>query len=237
MTTQPFGRAVDVERRALRDRVYDLILEMLLKGEVESGAKLTTGSLAQMLNVSPTPVREAMVQLERTGLVTREALRGYRVAPPLDEQQLAELFEARIMLETTAIRAAAAEAEKVVPALREAHERHRIASEAVIEAHEHGGTVPIELTQDYFRADSEFHQVPLAHIGNRYIREMYEDLGALTHRMRQSALRGPDDVHEAVAEHAAILAAFEQGDEEACVNAMRTHIENVRDRSLRRAAD
>ncbi len=237
MTSLPLGRVVERERRALRDRVYDRILEMLLKGEVESGTRLSPESMARLLDVSPTPVREAMVQLERTGLVTREALRGYRVAPPLDERQLAELYEARIMLETTATRAAAAEADKVVPALRGAHERHRLASEAVVEAHERGAAVPIELTHDYFRADTDFHLVPLEYLGNRYIRGMYDDLGALTHRMRQLALGGPDDVQEAVAEHAAILAAFESGDEEACVDAMRAHITNARERSLRHGTE
>lgn len=236
MTSLPLGRVVERERRALRDRVYDRILEMLLMGELESGMRLSPESMAKLFDVSPTPVREAMVQLERTGLVTREALRGYRVAPPLDEAQLAELYEARLMIETTAMRSAAAEAGKVVPALREAHEWHLLAAEAVIKAHGRGD-VPLELTHDYFRADTDFHLVPLEHLGNRYIRGMYEDLGALTHRMRQLALRGPDDVHEAVAEHAAILAAFERGDEEACVSAMRAHIENARDRSLRHGTD
>src|SRR5690606_5880841 len=82
MTAQLPLRVGDLERRGLRDRVYDLILEMLLEGDVEPGSRLSIDTLAKQLDVSPTPVREAMVQLERTGLVTREVLKGYRVAPP-----------------------------------------------------------------------------------------------------------------------------------------------------------
>ena len=69
-----------MERRGLRDAVYDRILDQLLRGETEAGGRLSIETLARELSVSATPVREALVQLERTGLVTREALRGYRVA-------------------------------------------------------------------------------------------------------------------------------------------------------------
>ncbi|WP_129787024.1 GntR family transcriptional regulator [Promicromonospora panici] len=228
----PLDRIVDLDRLSLRDRVYDRILGMLLTGEVEAGARLSIDTMAKHLAVSPTPVREAMVQLERTGLVMREALKGYRVAPPLDAEQLAELFEARLMLETTAVRNATRVAAAVVPELKAAQARHRVASQAVVDVHQGDARVPLEVTQAYFAADSDFHQVVLAHSGNRYVRDMYESLGALTHRMRQSALRGPDDVQEAVAEHEAVVAAFETGDVEACVESMRKHIENVRARSL-----
>ena len=61
---------------------------------------------------------------------------------------------------------------------------------------------------------------------------MYDSLGALTHRMRQAVIRGPRDVHEAAAEHRAIVEAFASGDPGAAERAMRSHIENVRDRAV-----
>src|SRR5690606_42041440 len=77
-----------IERRGLRDRVYDRVLVLLLSDEIPPGARLSIETIARQLSVSPTPVREALVQLERTGPVTREALKGYRVAPPLTVDQL-----------------------------------------------------------------------------------------------------------------------------------------------------
>ncbi|MEV7631430.1 GntR family transcriptional regulator [Microbacterium sp. NPDC089318] len=228
-------RLMEVERRGLRERVYDRILEMLLEGDVEPESRLSIDTLARQLDVSPTPVREAMVQLERTGLVTREALKGYRVAPPLAPDQLDELFAARLMLETEATRLAGPHSEQLLPQLRAAHERHGHWTEQVALAMR-SGTASVRETQDYFAADADFHRVILDAAGNRYISTMHNDLGALTHRMRQAVIRGVNDVTQAHAEHTAILAAFESGDPEAPTIAMRMHLEQVRNRSLHEEA-
>jgi DNA-binding GntR family transcriptional regulator len=222
---------VEVERRGLRDRVYDLILEMLLTGEVEPGSRLSIDSMARLLDVSPTPVREAMVQLERTGLVTREALRGYRVAPPLGAGELAQLFDARLVIETAAAGRAVTGGPGSVERLRDAHAHHVSAAQHVIDAHTDEG-VPLAITKGYFAADGEFHRQLFLAAGNHYLLDMFDGLGALTHRMRQAVLGGPDDVREAVAEHEAILHAVERGDADAAVQCMRRHIENVRERSM-----
>jgi DNA-binding GntR family transcriptional regulator len=231
MSSLPIRGVGELERRGLRDRVYDRILEMLLEGEVEPGARLSIDTLARQLDVSPTPVREAMVQLERTGLVTREALRGYRVAPPLEGEQLAELFDARLMLEVEATRLASRHVDALLPPLRKALEHHARESERVVERLDQG-SVPLSLTRAYFDSDLDFHRAIFAASGNRYIQEMYDSLGALTHRMRQAVIRGPRDVHEAAVEHRAIVEAFATGDADAAVQAMRRHIESVRARSV-----
>ena len=91
-----------IDRRGLRDQVYDRLLDMLLSNTMKPGERLGIETLAARLNVSPTPVREAMVQMERTGLVTRQGFKGYRVAAPLTEVQVIELMDAREMLEVQA---------------------------------------------------------------------------------------------------------------------------------------
>lgn len=226
------GLRPDIERRGLRDHAYDRILELLMRGDVQPGARLSIDSIARRLDVSPTPVREAMVMLERTGLVTREALKGYRVAPPLDADQLGELFTARLMLETTAARLATPPDQGMVAELRTAQEGHRAVGERVTAAL-HTGTTEVSLIAHYFAADAAFHRVIFQHCHNRYLTEMSDALAAQLHRMRQTAPRGVTDVSEAVAEHAAIVDAFVSGDARAPEQAMRAHIESVRARSLR----
>lgn len=220
-----------IERRGLRDHVYERILQLLLSGEAAPGARLSIDTIARQLDVSPTPVREAMVQLERTGLVTREALKGYRVAPPLGAQQLSELFEARIMLESRAARLATPASPAMLDELRAAEEAHRRIGERVITALR-SGVQDVELTTAYFAADAAFHRVVFEHCGNRYLSEMSESLGAQLHRMRQSVLHGVTDVREAIAEHEAIADAFAGGDPDAPERLMQHHIEQVRARSL-----
>jgi DNA-binding GntR family transcriptional regulator len=220
-----------IERRGLRDHVYDSILDMLLRQNPTPGTRLSIDTIARQLGVSPTPVREALVDLERTGLVTREALKGYRVAPMISAEQLTELFEAREMLESTAVRLAAAHVDALLPDLRAAQERHRKAGEAVIDAFERG-EADVALASDYFARDSDFHAVILEHSGNRYLREMSTGLGAQLHRLRQSVHRGVTDVREAIDEHMAIIDAFDSRDSVAAETAMTTHIRNVHARAL-----
>ncbi|MEZ3161245.1 GntR family transcriptional regulator [Microbacterium sp. BWT-B31] len=224
-----------IERRGLRDQVYDLILERLLAGTIEPGARLSIDTTARELAVSPTPVREAMVQLERTGLVAREPLKGYRVMEPLDAEQLSELFSARIMLETTAVTMAAATDRQWIPGLRSLHAAHIEAGDRVRDAMTRG-PVPVQLTQEYFAADIAFHRQIFAAAHNRYILDMYDGLAALTHQMRAAALSGPRDVSEATEEHAAILRAFSSEEPLDAIDAMQTHMQNARERSLTAAA-
>lgn len=219
-------------RRALRDQVYEQLFELLLQGGLEPGTRLSIDTLARELQVSPTPVREAMVHLERTGLVTREALRGYHVAPPLSRDQLNELFDARLMLEAAATEKASAFPEEVAKALRRAQQRHIEAGTRVIAAHESGERVPLRATQDYFEADAAFHAVLFEYANNRYLADMYQQLDALTHRMRQAALQGPDDVKEAIEEHQAVVEAFATGTSEDTLAAITKHIDSARHRAV-----
>lgn len=222
---------VSIERRGLRERVYDRVLELLLSGAVEPGARLSIETVARQLDVSPTPVREAMVQLERTGLVTREALKGYRVAPPLTVEQLGELTQARMMLESTAARLATPAPATLLDDLQAALEAHRLAGEHLLDVTA-TGSGQLSDTTDYFARDVDFHRVIFRHCGNRYLQDMSETLGGQLHRMRQTALYGDIDVVDALHEHEAILEAFHSDDPEAPARAMRHHIEQVGKRSL-----
>jgi DNA-binding GntR family transcriptional regulator len=224
-----------VPRRALRDGVYDAILEKLLDGSAPPGSSLGIDPLARELDVSPTPVREALVQLEHTGLVSRTALKGYRVAPLLSPDQLAELMDMRRILETAAAERAVPHTADLVPELQAAHARHVLAAHRVRKLR---GTddEPTDFAdlREYFAADWEFHLTIIRAADNRFLTQSVESLGAHVHRLRQTVDHGTMDLEQAIAEHAAILAAFESGDPERPVAAMREHLEAV---ALRASAD
>lgn len=229
-------RSGSVSRRGLREHVYDSVLDQLLRGETPPGTRLSIDTIARQLDVSPTPVREALVQLERTGLVTRQTHKGYRVAPPLGQDQLLELFQAREMLEGTAIRLAAPFAHEFLPELRDAQQRHRLSGEAVIAAL-NGGAKDVTLTTEYYSRDQEFHDVIIRHSGNRYLLDMSHNLGALVHRLRSSVHRGVTDVREAILEHEAIIDALATGDADTAMRAMQSHVQKVRERARGDAGD
>ncbi|MET1017510.1 MAG: GntR family transcriptional regulator, partial [Leifsonia flava] len=228
--TYPLGNSVLIERKGLRDRVYDLVLDMLVGQQVAPGTRLSIDAIARDLKVSPTPVREALVQLERTGLVTREPLKGYRVAPQITDGQLESLFDTRIVLEGGAAGLAARHSAVLVPQLEMALEEHRRITDQV-QAAAARGDLSVSLLGEYFTVDWNFHHLIFEGTDNPFLIDMSEAISTRVHRMRQTVLSGVSDAEDAVTEHAQIIEAFRSGDPAAASAAMRDHIERVRDRS------
>ena len=99
----------------MRDGAYDALLDMLLDGSLRPDVNLSIEGLARELGVSPTPIREALVNLEHTGLITRTALRGYRVAPPFNAEQIGQLLDARAIVELGALDQALRRRDTLIP--------------------------------------------------------------------------------------------------------------------------
>jgi DNA-binding GntR family transcriptional regulator len=227
----PLHTPSSIERRGLRDHVYDRVLYMLLGTNIAPGTRLSIDAIARDLDVSPTPVREALVQMERTGLVTRVANKGYRVAPPLADDRLEALFDARIVLECGAIALAAADSPRLVSLLESALDA-QIAMTVAIRAAADAGSIPVELLREYFTVDWRFHQLIFEATHNPFLIDMSDSIATRVHRMRQTVQTGVSDADDAVLEHRAVLDAFALGPDAAAA-AMRSHIEKVRERSRR----
>ena len=69
-----------LDSTTLADQAYDAIREAIISGELASQQKITERGLADLLAVSPTPVREALRRLEQDGLVQRTGPRTVQVA-------------------------------------------------------------------------------------------------------------------------------------------------------------
>ena len=208
--------------KALPDDVYDAILHMLLWGSLEPEAQLSIDKLAASLGVSPTPVREALARLEHTGLVKREARRGYRVAPPMSTSQIVELVDARRVVEAGAMRLAMANQAALLPALEESLARHQASAARLADATDEAEP---EALQKYFEDDWSFHQAVLTPCGNRYLELAVNSMSFRVHRMRQTIGAGHSDAPAAVGEHKTILEAVRSGDAETAARAMEAHLD------------
>ncbi|WP_341728325.1 GntR family transcriptional regulator [Brooklawnia sp.] len=218
-----------LERKVLRDTVYESLVDMLMSNTLAPEAPLSIDGLASELAVSPTPVREALVHLERTGLVTRAPLRGYRVAPPLTRDQIAQLCDVRLILEPGALALAFRRVDELAPALTKAHAKHAKAGAAV------AGIIPDKTTmnayREYMDADWAFHNTIFGFTDNVYVQNTADQLPAHLHRLRQSVQRGINDSKLAIAEHAAVLKAVQDHDLQAAQQAMFDHIAGVKERA------
>jgi DNA-binding GntR family transcriptional regulator len=92
--------------KPLSQIAYDSLRTMILSGEVRPGERLSERELARRIQVSRTPLREALGRLERDGLAVSKPGMGY-YAPEFDPKVVEELYEFRELLEIHAVRAAA----------------------------------------------------------------------------------------------------------------------------------
>jgi len=90
------------KRVCMRDRIRDVLVARILDGTYASGLQLKELSLAREFNVSQSPIREALRELEGTGLVTSERYRGTRVRGA-DSVEMRESYELRLMMEVRSI--------------------------------------------------------------------------------------------------------------------------------------
>ncbi len=221
---------VSVKRTILRDDIYEVLLDRLMSGMYEPDTQLSIDQLARDLDVSPTPVREAMVELENTGLVCRVALKGYRVAAPLSPQQMSQIIDVRKLLEVAAAERAFDQLEILMPHLESAFERHQ--NLGVQLQGKHGAELDYGTLRPYFEADWAFHQVILNHCGNLYLAKTVENLSFNVHRMRQTLGRGVSDSLEATCEHQKIVDGYRAKSPTQVRNALVDHLNGVLERSL-----
>ena len=91
-----------IGRPTLARQAYTEIQSKILSGELSAGQRLLPDELAQKLAVSQTPIKEALALLERDGLVTGTDRRASLVRR-FSASDIAEIYEARILLETNAL--------------------------------------------------------------------------------------------------------------------------------------
>jgi DNA-binding GntR family transcriptional regulator len=105
-----------LERTCMRDRIRSVLVARILDGTYPAGTQLKELALAREFGVSQAPIREALRELEGSGLVTSERFRGTRVRGA-DYQEVRESYELRCLMEERAIELAAPFAKELVDEL------------------------------------------------------------------------------------------------------------------------
>ena len=178
-----------VKRQTLTAHVYDELLAAITSGKLPPGHKLVIDAVARELNVSITPVREAIARLLREGLLSEVPFAGVYVSSP-SEDELRELFAIRGVLEGYAVRLA-------VDRLGE-DDLAKVARElAVLEELVARGDVAA-----FRERNTRFHGLILARADGRALPELLAQLGRNTNRYMADAL-GLDQAYLAAsqAEH------------------------------------
>ena len=91
-----------IEKLILRTEIKDYLLDYISSGKVKPGERLSLPAIADEIDVSVTPIREALTQLTETGLVSYIANRGFFVSE-LSVKEASEIYELIALLECEAI--------------------------------------------------------------------------------------------------------------------------------------
>ena len=200
-------------RRALWETIVDPMRRAILLGELPPGLHLEEPALARKFGVSRIPVREAIVRLEHEGLVRVEPRRGAFIVG-MTEDDVADLYRFRLLIETAAIRRAAEQIDAVgVARLRELVDRM---AEAVAR----------EQTQHMVEPDVEFHRAIVGHASSRQLDAAWERIAGLVATIlgiTDTTYRDPAD---AIAGHRELVAALADSDPDAAEGSLRRHLQN-----------
>jgi DNA-binding GntR family transcriptional regulator len=215
----PMPRLTPPPRTMLRDSVYEAIKAMLMDHDLTPGSRLSIDGIARQLEVSPTPVREAMTKLESDGLVAKRPHAGYTVAPIMDKVTLDNLYDIRMLLEPEAAKLAA---RNVTP--QQVEGLHRILNQMTTRPpgeNYHG-------YRDFATLDAQLHRAIAEASGNPLIADALTRLHAHTHSYRLYFRVGIAD--ETVWEHQRIVDAIHARHDITADDAMRDHLQSSRAR-------
>lgn len=211
-------------RRSLTDAVHDLLRDAIANGVLGPGTRLPEVTIARQLDVSATPVREALRRLSEAGLVETIPHRGASVVScsPTD---LANLYEIHEVLEGHAVRSATVRL-AALPAEEQAASLASLATAADgLDA-----VVGQPDQREFNGLDLILHRKINALSGNDLLTDEIEQI----HRRIQSArirfeVHLPDRPARSQEQHRALLTLMERGDAEGAMMLAREHIHAVRD--------
>lgn len=198
--------------KSLSDQAYERLLDMILSGELAGGTILQERRLAEALNISRTPTREALARLESEGLMTRQFGRLLTVRE-LTVHEFIEILNVRLLLEVEAARLAAGNVSK------ERTREVRAAIRGLVNA-------PTPTAAQHWAVDDMVHGLISEASGNHMLVALIRDLRRRTHMFDMRRI--PTRFQDSCREHLALVDAVEKGDAEAARKCAATHIENVK---------
>jgi DNA-binding GntR family transcriptional regulator len=200
-----------IVHNSLHDEVASQLRERIFAGELTPGTFLDEAHLAEQMEISRTPLREALKVLTAEGLVRHEPRRGCFVKQ-VTEHDLDEIFPVIALLEGQCARLAAMHSSdadlEALEALHDKLQRHAKARRIT----------------DYYADNFAIHEAIIALANNRWLAQVIGDLRKIVKLARLQQLHAPGRLEQSLSEHMAVFAALKARDPDGADAAMRTHI-------------
>lgn len=202
-------------RTSLREQVSEALRAALVSGALRPGVVYSAPGLAERFGVSATPVREAMLDLARAGLVEAVPNKGFRVTR-LTERDLDEYTAIRALLEPPTV------AEVARTVARDRIERLRPLADAIVTAAARRDVLA------YVEADTNFHLTLLGLAGNGHLVEVVRDLRYRSRLYGVPELAERDELEPSARQHVDLLDAVLGGDAARAAELTTAHLGHVR---------
>lgn len=205
-------KSIQPARRRLADDVYDQLMDAIRKREIGPDDRLVQEKLAAELQISRTPVREALMRLEQDGVLevsNRGSFRLYQMS----DSEVRELYQARAAVEGQSARILAeAHDPNIVAQLRETVRREEDISEPD--------------ARTYFEANRNIHRKFVELAQNRFLLEMFDMIWGKAMAFHLFAAIEKVDLSKSLGDHMSLVDAIERGDKGAALEMFIDHIQD-----------
>jgi len=198
---------------------YDEIKTMILAGELEPGGRIVLDELSQRLNLSVTPIRDALNKLAQEDLVVITPRTSHSVVK-IDAKDAADILDLRLLLEVYALQTAgAALADFPAEKFRKLFSRQSSSDNS----------------REFVKADRQFHAAILELSPNQRLPRLYSYLQNLIQVISVQALKAEGRMGDANREHLELVEAIAKGDVDFAIIRLREHFAEMRAALLRTA--
>jgi len=196
----------------LQNQSYERIKALLISGQLQFDEVYSANHFAEILGVSRTPVREALLQLSAEGFLVSLRGRGFKIKE-FSEKEIQDFFEARKMIEAYVIEQLVDEVSEEDLQPLDDSLKQMINRKGASEAYK------------FLEADKSFHMNLIHRYENSLLESIMGNIRDFISILGQKALASPGRIQEVILEHQAILEALHQKDKIAAVRAIKHHLD------------
>lgn len=180
---------------SLKSQIIKALWQLIIEGTIKPNEPMREVQLTDVLNISRTPLREALQQLEWEGIVVSEARKGYRLAP-FSEADIYEIYPLRAKLESFALELAGLPSHEVLDELQAINQR----------------LINTQSAKEVVELDESWHILLLANCPNLRLMKMIKTLHLQSQRYEYAYMAMNKTVEKSSNQHQEIIQQLQNGD-------------------------